>query len=289
MSFIFQGKYNGGKMKKAFLLTVTVILISTVVFTGCKSTSTTMETGARDYSVNLNSANGKNDFHILRTNQLEIIPQGSVVGIVSNGNGAMNMFMTAALEDKGLIVREVNLYNLLTSNQKYQTDPQADYSFVNSLVADSGELMDLLAKANGGASADMGDETAAEKTAALKFLIEKLYDHDSILVESQRVNHFLGLVEDLKAIIAGMNVDYILVSGPAYVELSFATKIYDSENYNLVFNNLFVGTLPEWRKVIGSPKTTEDISYEFINENEPTPYWELTYSEYIASVLEISG
>jgi hypothetical protein len=276
-------------MKKTILLTITIILISAVVFSGCKSSSPTMETGSRDYSVRLNSANGKNDFHILRTNQLEVIPAGSVVGILSNSNGAMNLFMTAALEDRGLIVREINLYNLLTANQKYQTDPQADYSFVNSLVAESGDLMDLLAAANSSeVSEEMGDDIAAQKTAALKFLIETLYDHDSILVESQRINHFLGLVEDIKSLIASMNVDYILASGPAYIELSFATKIYDSENYNLVFNNLFVGTLPEWRKIIGSPQASASISYEFIDENEPTPFWELTYSEYIAKILEIS-
>ena len=96
-------------------------------------------------------------------------------------------------------------------------------------------------------------------------------------------------MEDIKALIKSLNVDYILVSGPAYLELSFSTKIYDSGNYNLIFNNLFVGSLPEWRKVIGSPKTNESLSYEFANESEPTPFWELTYSEYIASILEISG
>ncbi len=142
--------------------------------------------------------------------------------------------------------------------------------------------MELLAVTN------EGEEQLENKVATIEYLVEKLYDNDNILVESMRINHFLTLIDDLKNLITSMDVDYILIVNSAYIELSFTTKIYNSSNYDLVFSNLFVGTFSEWRKVIGSPQANKDLSYEFPAEEEPTPYCELSYCEFIASVLEIN-
>lgn len=273
-------------MKKTLLLTAAVLL-TVMLLSACGSVvpgimSVSKSGTARNYSVAVNSANGNGDFHVLRTSQLKSIRGGSTVGVLTGGSGAFSVFMAAALEDKGLTVRAIDLYALTTPTQKSQTDPKADYSFVNSLVANSGDLMRLLAVTN------EGEDQLGDKAATIEYLVEKLYTNDSIVVESQRINHFLTLVEDLKKLIASMNVDYILLAGPAYTELSFAVQIYNAATYELTFSNLFVGSLDEWRKVIARPAANENLSYEFPENKEPTPYWELSYCQYIASVLKVN-
>ncbi len=272
-------------MKKTLLPAAAVLMIALLV-SACGSTPSFMPAAktasARNYSVAVNSANGNGEFHVLRSNQLKSIPKGSTIGVLSGGSGAFSVFMSAALEDKGLVVRAIDLYALLTPMQKSQTDPKADYTFVNNLVANSAEIMRLLAVTN------EGEEQLGDKAATIEYLVDKLYTNDSIVVESQRINHFLTLVEDLKKLIVSLNVDYMLLAGPAYIDLSFATQIYNAKTYDLTFSNLFVGSLEEWRKVIARPAANEKLSYEFPEKKEPTPYWELSYCQYIASILEVN-
>jgi len=272
-------------MKKT-LLPAAAILAVLMLLSACGSAAPSLlpaakGASARDYSVAVTSSNGSGDFHVLRTNQLKSIPKGSTVGVLG-GSGSFSMFMAAALEDKGLVVRAIDLYTLTTPMQKSQTDPKADHTFVNGLVNNSADLMRLLAVTN------EGEDQLGDKAATINYLVDKLYTNDSIVVESQRINHFLTLVEDLKKLIASLNVDYLVLAGPAYTELSFATKIYNARTYDLTFTNLFVGSLDEWRKVIARPAANENLSYEYPENKEPTPYWELSYCQYIANILKVN-
>ncbi|MDC7124634.1 MAG: hypothetical protein PQJ46_03650 [Spirochaetales bacterium] len=228
----------------------------------------------------LDPASDGKPFHVIRTIQQAPIPKGATVGIVASTPGAFSIFMSSALESKGLTVRETNLYSFLPPAQQQLIDPQGRYTFMDDLANETVNIV----KQKGDASLP----TAESSTTNLDVdaLIEKVSDSDDLLIEKQRANHYLSLLDEMKAVIKSLNVDYLLVSGAPYTGLSYSVKIYDTKNFNVVFSNVVVADPVDWREEIGSPEKSKELSFNFETEGEPSPYWDLSYCEYIAGKIE---
>lgn len=270
---------------KNFKFVIPGVLLLLIIL-GCGSTAGLLSGPKQGLSMEkrvaggkLSSANASGEFHVTRTEQLSKIPAGSTVGIIS-GSGSLGLFLAADLESAGFVVKELNLYSLLTPQQQAMTDPGSDFTFLNYLAADASTALSKVTNMS-------WENTAATDTdpVNLQYVIDKLYAVDSLQVESQRVSHYLTLVENLKDMIKSLNVDYIIVVGPVYQELSFAMKIYETSSANLIFTNIFVGDLMQWRSVISAPQKDENTSYRFDDKKEPMPYWELVYSRFVVEKI----
>lgn len=223
--------------------------------------------GKRDYSVPVASSGGTSNFHLMRTEQLRGIPAGATFGVLSGGGGTLPIYIEADLEAKGFTVRQVDIYNLVSPRQKALTDPSDDFVFINNLVGSIGK----------------------PEKESMGSTIEKLLPTDSLYVENQLAEHYLGLVPDLKRMIASLNVDYLVIAGPPYKELSYALRIYDANKFDLVYTCLFVGDLKNWRSVVGVPQKSPNLSYEFDAGAEPAAFWEMAFSKYATDKIKTGG
>jgi len=221
----------------------------------------------RDYGHTLTSAGSGKSFYLMRAEQLRAIPAAASIGVVSAGGGTLPLYIEADLEAKGFTVRQIDIYNLVTPRQKALTDPLGDFVFINNLVGSVGQLD----KENAGAA------------------IEKLLPTDSLYVENQLADHYLALVQDLKKMIASLNVDYLVLVGPAYQELSYALKIYDTNKSDLIYTCMFVGDQKNWRSVVGVPQKGPNLGYDFDAGSEPTAFWEMAFSRYAIDKIKIGG
>lgn len=268
-------------MKRPHVLALLGIAL-VVLLAGCSTGGFTSNKEYRRVSATgaMEPTGSADPFHVIRTEQLAGIPAGSTVGLVSGtGPSAFSIFMGAALESKGLVVREMNYYNLLPPQAQYLTDPQNEFTFMNTLVEETISVIKATGEAQG--------EEAAVSNIDLDALLAEMYEMDDLVIEKQRTDHYLALVGSLKALIESTNVDYILVAGAPYTGLSYATKIYSTETLNLVFSNITIADEIEWRRVIPAPATGDLISYNFTNEEEPYAYWDLSYCEFLATKIEV--
>ena len=266
-------------MKKVNWSLLTGILILSVL-TSCTTTGfTSPKEYTRTSPTSAIELDESDPFHVMRTNQLRDLPAGSKIGIISAvESGSFGIFMGAALEEKGLVVREMNLYSLLPPGQQYLTDPKNKFTFVDTLVKDTIDVINL------SSVSENGEEV---RNIDLDALINKMFPMDDLVTEKQRVDHYLELVGSLKKMVDSLNVDYIMVGGSPYTGLSYSVKIYDTKTLDLVFSNILVADETEWRRVVTAPAKSELLSYEFEEENEPMPFWELSYCEMVASKLNV--
>ena len=270
-------------MKKITLLAalVTAVLLSV----SCTSTGGIIPVSSGSGRVQsqavMDASPSTQPYHVIRSSQLSPIPAGSVVGIVSTtGPDALSIFMTAALEAKGLKVREMNLYSLLPPNLQGMTDPAGRYTFTDSLVRETVNIIKTTASAD-------AEEEDTEGTVDLDALIDRMFTADDLVTEKQRIDHYLNLRSGLVSMIDSLNVEYILVAGSPYDGLSYALKIYDAETLDLVYSNIVISNEEEWRKVIPVPQKGDHLSYNFEEEKEPYAFWDLSYAEYTAAGIEI--
>jgi len=267
------------KLKKVNLSLFIGVLVMTVL-ASCTTTSfTTSKEYTRTSPATAVDLDYSDPFHVMRTNQLKDLPAGSKIGIISAADsGSFGLFMGAALEDKGLVVREMNLYSLLPPGQQYLTDPKNKFTFIDTLVKDTIDVVNL---------STVTEDGEVVRSIDLDALMNKMLPMDDLVTEKQRVEHYLELVSSLKKMVESLNVDYILVGGSPYQGLSYSVKIYDTKTLDLVFSNLIVADETEWRRVVNAPAKSEMISYDFEDENEPMPFWELSYCEMVASKLSV--
>jgi hypothetical protein len=258
-------------MKKRLSMPAASCLCLALALSGCASTGGSVlapnPSAKRDYSVQLASAGAAKDFHLMRTEQLRPIPAGSTIGVIAGSSATLSLFIEADLEAKNFVVRQIDIYNLMTPRQKTLTDPSDDFVFINSLVGSIGRPD----------KENMGS------------VVEKLLPTDSLYVENQLAEHYLALVQDLKKMLASLNVDYLVVAGPAYKELSYALRIYDANKFDLVYTSLFVGSPKDWRSVVGVPQKAAGLSYDFDAGLEPTAFWEMAYSRYATDRIKVGG
>jgi hypothetical protein len=220
----------------------------------------------RDYSQPLASVGGA-DFHMMRIEQLRNIPAGSSIGVVSTGSTTIPLFLEADLEAKGFVVRQTDIYGMVSPREKYLTDPSDDFAFLNGLIATLGQSD----KSNVGAG------------------IDKLLPTDKIDLENQLAEHYLTLYTNLKKLISLLNVDYLVVVSPVFKELSYSMKIYDTSKFDLIYTCLFAGNTRQWRAMIGSPQKSPNLSFDFKAESEPTAFWEMAFSKFAVDRLKIGG
>ncbi len=253
-------------MKKSSLVLAVCLVV--LVLGACTTTSHAVLAPApsskRDYSVPVASAGIGKSFYLMRTEQLHPLPAGSTIGVISGDSSLLPMYIEADLEAKGFTVRQVDIYNLVTPRQKNLTDPSGDFVFINTLAGSISQL----------------DKETTNST------IEKLMPADSLYVENQLTDHYLSLIQDLKKMVASLNVDYLVVVGPAYKELSYALKIYDANKFDLVFTCLFVGDEKNWRSIVGVPQKNVNLSYDFEAASEPPAFWDMAFSRYATDKIK---
>jgi hypothetical protein len=258
-------------------------LVLAVLFSSCMSVPTlsapyqdprlTASAGLGDAAVSSDS------FHISRYFQSEAIPAGSSVGIIS-ASGSLGTFLALSLEEKGLNVRNFDLYSLLPYGDIALTNPGTRFMYSDELSGDASEVVRTAAK---DPSAEATESTEVDVDA----LIERLYNLDDLVLEAQRVDHYLALKGKLRQMIASMNLNYIIVVGSAYSEYDYQLSIYNATNFDLVFSHIIIADLEEWREVIGKPGQNENLSYKYADEREPLPFFELAYAEFVAGILEV--
>jgi hypothetical protein len=224
----------------------------------------------RDYSTPLASSGVASDSHIMRCEQLRGIPAGSALGVVASGSGGLPLFVEADLEAKGLTVRQIDVYGLVSPRERELTDPADDLAYVDRLI-------DAVSK-----------DPKADKDS-LVASVDKLLPADKLDLESQLAEHYLALHQNLRKMVAALNVDYLVLVGPAYRELSYVMRIYDASKFDLVYTCLFVGDTKEWRSVVGSPQKTMNLSYAYKSSSEPAAYWELAFSKFAVDKIKIGG
>lgn len=254
---------------------VVAACVSVLALAGCASGAPTPfvpsnAQAKRDFSAPLVSSGASSDFHIMRSEQLRGIPSGSDVGVISSVAGGLPLFVEADLEAKGLVARQIDVYGMMSPRERDITDPAQDFAYINDLIG-------VLAKADGA-----GKEGVAAS-------IDKLLPSDKIDLENQLAERYLTLYQNLKKLVGALNVDYLVLVGPAYTELSYSMRIYDTNRFDLVYTCLFVGDKKEWRSVIGSPQKTVNLSYYYRSESEPLAYWELAFSKFAVDRIKIGG
>ena len=213
------------------------------------------------------TASGSRAFHIMRSEQLREIPKGASIGVLSSSGGTLSLFLEADLESKGLLVRQIDISNLLSAHQKEMTDPAADFAFATNLVASL---------------------QSTNKDAAVA-LSDKLLAVDDLTIEKQLSDHYLDLYQNVRRMVDSFNVDYLVIVGQPYQEKSYAFRIYDSKKLDLIFSNLFVGDDSEWRSVVGKPKNSDNLSSRFDEKEEPKAYWEMAYSKFVTEKIKIGS
>jgi hypothetical protein len=261
-------------MRKSLVVAMACVFAA-LTLGGCASTAAAAFTPSsaptkRDFSAPLESSGGGNDFHIMRSEQLRNIPTGSSIGVISTGSAGLPLFVEADFEAKGLTVRQIDIYNLMSPREKSLTDPADDFAYINDLIG-------VIAK---------NERPDKENVAAS---VDKLLPADKLDLENQLVDHYLGLYQNLKKMVASLNVDYLVIVGPVYKELSYAMRIYDATKLDLVYTCLFVGAVSEWRTVIGTPQKTMNLSYYYKSGSEPTAYWELAFSKFAIDRIKIGS
>ena len=219
-----------------------------------------------DYSQPLASLGGL-DFHMMRIEQLRNIPAGSSMGVISTGSPTIPLFLEADLVAKGFVVRQTDIYGMVSPREKALTDPSDDFAFLNGIIATLGQAD----KSNVGAGVD------------------QLLPADKIDLENQLAEHYLTLYASLKKLVSLLNVDYIVVVAPVFKELSYSMKIYDTSKYDMVYTCLFAGNTRQWRAMIGSPQKSPNLSFDFKPETEPTAFWEMAFSRFAVDRLKIGG
>jgi hypothetical protein len=220
--------------------------------------------------------------HIMRIQQLRDIPRGATVGILSGG-ASLSGFLEMDLESKGLVVRQIDVYSMLSARQKTMIDPAGDFVYINSVIDNLPALIKESSTAATGKEGILGE----------KLLNEKLLTQDSIAVELQLAEHYLDLVATLRDLIKSLNVEYLIVAGPAYTELSYAAKIYDSLKFDLIYTCLFIGAPSDWRNMVGNPQKDQipngKASWSFEAGKEPAAYWEMSFSSFAAKNLIVGA
>ncbi|MDC7224966.1 MAG: hypothetical protein PQJ60_14555, partial [Spirochaetales bacterium] len=130
-------------------------------------------------------------------------------------------------------------------------------------------------------------EGAGSTNVNVDALIDKLISLDDMVVEKQRLDHYLELKARLRALLDSMSLDYVIIVGGRYQEHHYETYIYKTSNLNLIFNHYLIANTDEWREFMTKPSENENLSYTYADGQEPTPFYDLVYAEYLASILEI--
>jgi len=225
------------------------------------------------------AGNGTDKFHINRFYQSEALPKGATVGIINTG-ADRSVFLAAALEEAGLNVREYDIYSLLNGADVERINPRDRFVYKAELADDASTVVVKAAEdaaADGAGSTDINVDN----------LIEKLFDLDDILIEEQRLDHYLKLKANLRKLLDSMSLDYILITGSRYQEHHYETFIYKASNLNVVFSHFFIANTEEWRDIMAKPVEKENLSYNYTAEKEPAPYFDLVYAEYMTGLLVI--
>ena len=254
-------------MNKKFHMVALAALFMTSLFSGCMTTSSSKAAGGAD------------DFHINRFYQNETIPAGSVIGILNTGPDS-SAFLSSALQEAGLQVRQYDLYSLIAATDLARTSPDKRFVYRQDLSEDASTVVVKAAE-------DAAAEGAGSTDINVDALIDRLIDLDDITVEEQRINHYLALKARLRELLDSMSLDYIIVVNGRYVEHNYITSIYKTSNLDLIFSHYLVANTEEWRTLMTKPVEKENLSYAFANEQEPTPFYDLVYAEYLANILDI--
>jgi hypothetical protein len=223
----------------------------------------------REYAPALQSVgSGGGDFHILRIEQTRSIPAGATVGVVSTGGVALSLLVESDLMSKGFVVRQIDIYGLLTPRERALTDPSDDFAFMNFLIA------------------NLADGEKAGAAAS----IDKLLPADKIDLENQLAEHYVSLYANLKKLISLLNVDYLVVAGPVFKEMSYLIRVYDLNRFDILYSCLFAGDTKQWRNVIGAPqKNAPNVSYSLKAEAEPVAFWEMAFSKFAIDKMKIGA
>lgn len=229
-------------------------------------------------SSQMKAATSSDPFYINRYVQTETIPAGSSIALIGGG-GSGTSFLAAALLEKGLRVREVNLYNLIPMSDLQMTIPNTRFDYQTSLVADASKVV----------SADAADAATESPTTDIDInaLIDRLYSVSDLTVEAQRIDQYISLKAELKSLLESLDVSYIMVVGSSYSEFDYTVSIYRASNLDLIFTHTIVADIEQWRRVVGEPSQSDNISYSFDDESEPVPFFELAYSQFLAGILEV--
>jgi hypothetical protein len=230
--------------------------------------ATTSTPAKRDYTQPLASVGASSDFHLMRIEQLRNIPAGSSMGVISNGSATLPLFLEADLEAKGFIVRQTDIYSMVSPRERALTDPSEDFAFLNGLIATMSGAGD---KANAGASVD------------------KLLPADKLDLENQLAEHYVALYANLRKLISLLNVDYLVIVSPVFKEISFSMKVYDTAKFDLYYTCLFAGNPRQWRAIVGTPQKSPNLSFDFKADSEPAAFWEMAFSKYAVERLKIGG
>jgi hypothetical protein len=222
----------------------------------------------RDYSQPLQSVGaGASDFHILRVEQLRAMPAGASVGIISNGSPTLPIFIESDLMAKGFLVRQIDIYALLSPRERTLIDPADDLAFFNNLVANLGA----------------GDRASGAAS------LDKLLPADKLDLESQLADHYIALYANLRKLVSLLNVDYLVTVGPVFKEMSYVLRIYDASKSDLVYTCMFAGDSRQWRAMIGQPQKSPSASFDFKAETEPAPFWEMAFSKFAVDRMKIGA
>jgi hypothetical protein len=256
--------------RSARISILVLIALATLAAAATAAPSSAAPTPAkREYAPALQSVgSGGGDFHILRIEQTRGIPAGATVGVVSSGSAALSLFVESDLMAKGFVVRQVDIYGLLTPRERALTDPSDDFAFMNFLIA------------------TLGNGDKANSVAS----IDKLLPADKIDLENQLAEHYIGLYANLKKLISLLNVDYLVVAGPVFKEMSYLIRVYDLNRFDILYSCLFAGDTKQWRNVIGAPqKNMPNVSYSLKAEAEPVAFWEMAFSKFAIDKMKIGS
>ncbi len=239
-------------------------------------------TSRREAPASLTTAGIGTQGHIMRIQQLRELPKGATVGILGGG-ASLGNFLEMDLESKGLVARQIDAYALLSARQLQMIDPAGDFVYINRIIDNLPALIKESSTAAAGKEGILGE----------KLLNEKLLAQDSIAVELQLSEHYKDLAVSLRELVKALNVDYLVVAGIAYTELSYTAKIYDSQKFDLVYSCLFVGSPSDWRNMVGNPQKDQipngKASWSFAAGKEPAAYWEMAFSSFAAKNLIVAG
>lgn len=271
-------------MKNVFKAALTLAGILALGLTSCATSMPNLSANSsrREPPALLTAAGIGSQGHIMRIQQLRDIPKGASIGILGGG-ASLGGFLEMDLESKGLVARQIDIYAQLSARQKTMIDPAGDFVYINSIINNLPALIKESSTAAAGKEGVLGE----------KLLNEKLLSQDSIAIELQLADHYLDLITTLRELIKSMNVDYLVVAGPAYTELSYSARIYDSLKFDLVYSCLFVGAPSDWRNMVGNPQKDQipngKASWSFEAGKEPAAYWAMSFSSFAAKNLIVGA
>jgi len=271
-------------MKNVSMVALALAGILALSLTSCVTSMPNLATSSsrRESPAPLTAAGIGSQGHIMRIQQLRDIPKGATIGILGGG-ASLGGFLEMDLESKGLVARQIDVYAQLSARQKTMIDPAGDFVYFNSIIENLPTIIKESSTAATGKDGILGE----------KLLNEKLLNQDSIAIELQLADHYLDLVTTLRELIKSLNVDYLVVAGPAYAELSYMARIYDSLKFDLVYSCLFVGAPSDWRNMVGNPQKDQipngKASWSFEAGKEPAAYWAMSFSSFAAKNLVIGA